>query len=102
MEEEPQVSSTLQWTDVRLPHSVTETHLDAVILSIIQQNWRKTAFVVFRVVQAFEKRGIQLSEEVVGARIQELSTRGQIESQGNLSMWRHSEVRLRPHPEEGA
>jgi hypothetical protein len=33
-------------------------------------------------------------DEIIGARIQDLAAQGQIESQGNLSMWRHSEVRL--------
>src|SRR3989304_1317799 len=93
-EEEPQVSSTLQWRDVSLSSSVAVSDLGAVILSTIERDWRKTGRVVFRVVQTFEKRSIQLSDEIIGARIQELAACGPIESQGNLSMWRHSEVRL--------
>jgi hypothetical protein len=31
---------------------------------------------------------------VLGTRIQVLADTGRIDSQGNLSMWRHSEVRL--------
>jgi len=92
--EEPHVSSTLRWQDVSLPSSVTEADLDAVILSIIEQNWRKTVFVIYRAVQRYEGRETQMSDEIIGARIQELAAQGRIESQGNLSMWRHSEVRL--------
>jgi hypothetical protein len=32
---------------------------------------------------------------VIAARIQELAEAGRIESQGNLTKWRYSEVRLR-------
>jgi hypothetical protein len=92
--EEPHVSSTLRWQDVSLPSAVTDTDLDTMILSIIERNWRKTAFVIGRVARRYEDRTIQLSYEIIGARIQELAAHGRIESQGNLSMWRHSEVRL--------
>ncbi len=92
--EEPHVSSTLRWQDVSLPSSVTEADLDAVILSIIEQNWRKTVFIIYRAVQRYEGREIEMSDEIIGARIQELAAQGRIESQGDLSMWRHTEVRL--------
>ena len=96
MEEEPHISSTLQWQDVSLPPGITEADLDAAILSVVDQNWRKTAFIISKVTQAFEEHGVPLNYEIVGARVLELGTRGTIDSAGNLSMWRHSEVRLPP------
>ena len=93
MKEEPFISSTLLWQDVSLPGQITESELDAVILSEIAQNWLKTARIILWSYKALEKRGIQLDDDIIGARIQELARLGRIESQGNLSMWRHSEVR---------
>lgn len=92
--EEPHVSSTLQWQEVVLPSSVTEAELDAVILSVLERDWRKTAFIVGTSVGVLEERRIDLNAEIIGARIQQLAAQGRIESQGDLSMWRHSEVRL--------
>lgn len=98
MREEPFISSTLLWQDVSLPAQTTEAELDAVILSEIAQDWLKTARIILRSHKILEERGIQLDDDIIGARIQELACLGRIESQGNLSMWRHSEVRHLPLP----
>ena len=95
-QEEPHVSSTLKWKDVSLPRSVTESDLDAVILSVLKKDWRKTAAIIGKTRDSYEARGIFLDLEIIGARIQVLAGAARIESQGNLSMWRHSEVRLPP------
>jgi hypothetical protein len=68
--------------------------LDEAILSALHRDWRKTAFIIVKTVDALNGRGIELDFEVIGARIRELAERGQIDSQGTVSMWRHSEVRL--------
>jgi hypothetical protein len=91
--EEPSISSTLRWQSALLPPSVTETTLDEAILTAAGENWRKTALIIASVAQTFERRGIRLDVEIIGARIKELATTGRIDSHGNLSMWRHSEVR---------
>lgn len=94
-QEEPHVSSTLTWSEVRLPPSVTEADLDLVIFSVLKKDWRKTVMVISKTRDSYEARSIPLDLEIVGARIQALANAARIESQGNLSMWRHSEVRLR-------
>jgi hypothetical protein len=93
--EEDHVSSTLRWKDVVLPASVTESDVDKLIFAALRENWRKVAMIVGNVFQTCETRSIPLSDEVIAARIQELAEAERIESQGNLTKWRYSEVRLR-------
>jgi hypothetical protein len=93
--EEPRVSSTLRWEDVRLPDSVAVRDLDELIFSELTPRWRKTAMVIGLTSKQCEARAIPLDDEVIGVRIVALAEEGRIDSQGNLSMWRHSEVRLR-------
>ena len=92
--EPPRISSTLRWKDVTLPQWLTADELDQVIFSKLNPNWRKTAMIIGDVVRAWKSRSMPVDEEIIGARIQALAEAGRIESQGNLSMWRHSEVRL--------
>jgi hypothetical protein len=89
------ICSTLRWRDVSLPLSVTIAELDALIFSELAERRLKIARIVSRVFQMLEDRSIYLSDEVIAARIRELAEMGQIESVGNLTMWRHSEVRLK-------
>jgi hypothetical protein len=96
-EGEDRVCSTLRWKDVVLPATVTAADIDALIFAELKEPyWRKVARVVSRCLMTFETRSIPVSDEVIAARIQELAGSGQIEGQGNLTMWRHSEVRRRP------
>jgi hypothetical protein len=96
-EEKPEdkICSTLRWGDVLLPQSVTEADLDALILSELAERLLKVARIVARVFETLEVRSIYLSHEVIAARVRELAETGRIESVGNLTMWRHSEVRLK-------
>ena len=93
-DDEDHVSSTLRWKDIVLPASVTESDVDKLIFATLKENWRKMALIVGNVFQACKTRSIPLSDEVIAARIQELAEAGRIESQGNLTKWRYSEVRL--------
>jgi hypothetical protein len=93
--EEDHVSSTLRWKGVVLPASATESDVDKLIFAALKENWRKVAMIVANVSQTCEIHSIPLSDEVIAARIQELAENGRIESQGNLTKWRYSEVRLR-------
>jgi len=93
--EEPHISSTLQWQDVSLPASVRVTDVDELIFATLERNWRKTAFIIGTCVQICEARSIPINAEIIGARIQALADDRRIEAQGNLSMWRHSEIRRR-------
>ena len=96
-EEDPQdrICSALRWSDASLPRSVTEADLDALIYSQLAQNWRKVARIVGCTMQSCEARSIPVSGEVIVARVPALVETGKIEGAGNLSMWRHSEVRLK-------
>ena len=97
-EEDPEerICSTLRWSDVSLPLSITIDDLDALILSELSERTRKVARIVYRVFESLDGRSIYLKPEVIAARIRELAETGRIESVGNLTMWRHSEVGLRP------
>jgi hypothetical protein len=92
---EDRICSTLQWHDVSLPQSVTVTELDALILAELGPRLRKVARIVGRVHLALEARLIAVNMDVIAARVRELAETGRIESVGNLTMWRHSEVRLK-------
>jgi hypothetical protein len=93
-EELQKISSFVKWEDVTLPPGISVAELDAAIFPVIERSWRKMARVVTHAQEQCEARGIPVDFDVIGARIQALAGAGRIESQGNLAMWRHSEVRL--------
>jgi hypothetical protein len=68
--------------------------LDEIIVSFAREEWRKTAFVITKTLHYCEDNNIQASDEMIADRILFLCTAGDLEAQGNLSDWRHSEVRL--------
>ncbi len=91
----PRIDSELGWEQVRLPAHVTEAEFDQAILSTLGQHWRKVAAIVIRVVEKYEHFTPKVTFEMVAARLRALSDAGTIEAQGDLRMWRHSEVRLK-------
>jgi hypothetical protein len=93
--EDPRICSTLRWSDVRLPPSVTEADLDALIFSEMTQRLLKVARIIGRTLESLKARSIYVSPEIIAARIRALADAGRIEAVGNLSMWRHSEARLK-------
>ncbi len=97
-EEDPEerICSTLLWSDVSLPLSIATGDLDALIFSELAERTRKVARIVYRVFETLQGRSIYLKPEVIAARIRELAEKGRIESVGNLTMWRHSEVGVKP------
>jgi hypothetical protein len=97
MPEDPddRVCSTLCWKDVVLPTQVTTADLDSLIFSELEQEWLKVARIVAHVGRLCEARAFPISHEIIAARIRELEQIRKIDSKGNLSMWRHSEVRLK-------
>ena len=93
--EEERICSTLRWDEVRLPQSVSEAGLDALIFHELAQNWRKVARAVGCAKEACDARSLPVSMDVIAARVRARSDlHKRIEGVGNLSMWRHSEVRL--------
>jgi hypothetical protein len=81
----PTITSRLRWEQVRLPPSVSEADIDAVILSVMTPRWQKVARVVGRAL----KRCTEL------ALLQVLAKSGRLEDIGDLRKWGHSEVRLK-------
>jgi hypothetical protein len=71
--------------------------IDQAILSFCAPLWRKVAAVVGRTLDKLREKYPQFSDALYSERIRVLVDKGYLESQGNLSHMRFSEVKL---PEE--
>ena len=77
----------------------TDTQIDDAVIGYLvtaEGHWRKVAMVVW---QAADALGGELPDgdagyELVAKRIEALVASGRLLAQGDLSRWRHSEVRL--------
>ena len=72
------------------------TDIDDSVLAVANTSWRKVAMVIGRTA---ERLGSTLPEgddgyHLIAHRIQALVRDGRLLAQGNVSNWRHSEVRL--------
>ena len=94
-EESPTVGSTLEWDQVSLPPAVTEADVDGVIFSLLTAHWQKTWRFVILAVKRCEKLALPISDEAIAARLRVLSDSDRIEGIGDLTIWSHSEVRLK-------
>ena len=92
----PQITSTLRWQDVSLPHPISEAYLDALIFAELKPRFLKMARIVGNVCVRCEEQMNPVDAEIIAARVIALAEAGRIEGAGDLRMWRHSEVRLRP------
>jgi hypothetical protein len=92
---EERICSTLRWNEASLPQSITAADLDTLIFSELAQRWLKVARIVYRAFESLKAQSTPVNPEIIAARLRELAETGQIESVGNLTMWRHSEVRLK-------
>ena len=78
---------------------VTDEQIDDAVLAFLATtngHWRKVAMVYARVTDAL---GAQFPEgeaghELFDKRIEALVSSGQLVAQGDITLWRHSEVRL--------
>ena len=68
--------------------------VDGLILSFAKVQWRKVAMIIGQVLGECRRLGINIDEHGVAERVCALVEGGQLEAQGNLSRWRHSEVKL--------
>ena len=93
--EEPFINSELRWDQVRLPTSVSEADIDAIIFQVMKPQWRKVAMIVVQASERCRQLGLAISAEALAARIQVLAETGHIEDVGDLRKWRFSEVRLK-------
>ena len=76
---------------------LTENELKAIdeaLLSNAHQRWRKVAMVVAVTMNHLEDRILGIPDSFYAERIQKLVEAGLLESQGNLTYMRFSEVRL--------
>jgi hypothetical protein len=74
--------------------SISQAQLDKMILSFVKTDWRKTAFIIVKVLHECEDKKISITDDVIFNRIASLCDSGTLDSQGKLSEWRHSEIRL--------
>jgi len=93
--EEPAVDSELRWDQVRLPPNVSEADIDGIIFSLMEKHWQKVAMVVGDAVGRFREIGLDISAEILAARLLALAEADRIEAVGDLRKWRWSEVRLK-------
>jgi len=75
--------------------SESDSQIDEAILSVAVASWRKVASVIVR---AQEKLGNALPQDdtgldLISERIEVLVQEGRLLAQGNIKIWRHSEVR---------
>jgi len=74
--------------------SISQAEIDQLILSFAKADWRKTAFIIAKVLHDCEDQTIEIKAEEIADRIAALCNAGRLESQGILSNWRGSELRL--------
>jgi hypothetical protein len=72
----------------------SDAKLDQAILSASLPQWRKVALILGKSFRQLEGEGIQATFEDLAAHVESLVREGLLESQGDLSKWRHSEVRM--------
>ena len=68
--------------------------IDDAVLSCALPRWRKVAMIVGRAKEKLEEQYPEFSYVFYAERIRVLAEQGRLESQGNLSYMRFSEVRL--------
>jgi len=75
---------------------MTSSQIDDAVLRVAQPSWRKVAMIIVKTV---DRLGSELPEgdgghHLVAQRIEALVSAGRLIAQGDISLWRHSEVRL--------
>ncbi len=76
--------------------TMTSSQIDDAVLAVAQPSWRKVAMII---VKATDRLGSDLPEgddghHLVAQRIGALVSAGRLIAQGDITLWRHSEVRL--------
>jgi hypothetical protein len=78
--------------------SPPQAQIDELILSFARTDWRKVAMIIGRVLFHCRDTGLSIDHDDFDLRVAErivaLVEAGKLQAQGNLSRWRHSEVRL--------
>lgn len=76
-----------------------ERHADGLVVWAARPDWRKVARIMADVLNACRRNGVVTNEDSIAESIRLMVEHGKLEAQGDLSRWRHSEVRL---PDPGA
>jgi Protein of unknown function len=74
--------------------ALSHQDVDGLILSFAKVQWRKVAMIISQVLSECRRRGVDVDEDGIAERICALVEDGQVEAQGDLSRWRHSEIKL--------
>jgi hypothetical protein len=74
---------------------MSDSDIDAAILAVVETSWRKVAMIISR---SADRLGRDLPEgddgyQLIAKRIQALVSDGRLTAQGDVTRWRHSEVR---------
>jgi hypothetical protein len=70
----------------------SDSDIDAAILSVASDRWQKVAMIIAKVAPPGESSDNDYHQ--VAERIVALVDDGQLEAEGDVTRWRHSEVRL--------
>lgn len=71
-----------------------QQHVDDLVLRFARPNWLKVARIIADVLKECDHNGVDVNEYAIAHSIERMVAQGGLEAQGNLLMWRHSEVRL--------
>jgi hypothetical protein len=74
--------------------TVSQEHIDRLVLRAASTEWRKVAMIIALVLNGCEREGMRAGEDEIAGRIVAMAEAGKLAAQGDLSKWRHSEVRL--------
>jgi hypothetical protein len=74
--------------------TASDQHVDGLILSFARVQWKKVAMIIAEVSVECERNAADISLDAIADRIRHMVEEAKLEAQGNLSKWRHSEVRL--------
>ena len=73
---------------------MTKSEIDDAVLSSIGPRWQKVAMVIIRAEEKFYGHLPEGEDaKIIAARLEFLIETGRLESQGDISRWRFSEVR---------
>ena len=68
--------------------------LDNSILTVCSTRWQKLAMIIARVGEMLSRESSAEDHDRIAERVAALVAGGRLEAQGDLTNWRHSEVRL--------
>jgi hypothetical protein len=77
-----------------VPQEPSNSEIDVLILGCAQPGWVKVEAVIVRVGALCEKQNLRFDPDVIASRIVALAYEGSLDGIGDLSRWRHGEVRL--------